>query len=298
MGAAGQLPLDQLGTLNAPSPVQTAPALSPSTGVASFDAAGVFEQAPPAPVPPPPNPASQGPLPGALPGSPPGTPGGPPAAEATACPPAASSVRPDWLARVPARVAGSIATGAAPVLSRPTTTRSIRAAIRPKHPAAQRRALPESWPSPPFPGHEFQGYPLVGVPISPHSGDPLMTALKGTWLGNWLTDNRIDMYGWVTGSYNWSTSQHSNQPDSYWIVPNRAEVDQAVLRFERQADMVQTDHLDWGFRFTNVYGIDYRYLIGRRMVQPASAAWRTCFTATIRRKSTASCMSPGSLKAW
>ncbi len=38
-------------------------------------------------------------------------------------------------------------------------------------------------------------------------------------------------------------------------------MDQAVLRFERQEDTVQTDHIDWGFRFTNLYGIDYRYLM-------------------------------------
>ena len=127
-------------------------------------------------------------------------------------------------------------------------------------PPAARRALPESWPSPPFPGHEFQGYPLVGVPPSNNSNYPLMKALQGTALGDWLHENRIDIYGWVTAEGNISTSKQSNQPDSYWIVPNRIEMDQLVLRFERQADMVQTDHIDWGFRFTNLYGMDYRYL--------------------------------------
>jgi hypothetical protein len=37
-------------------------------------------------------------------------------------------------------------------------------------------------------------------------------------------------------------------------------LDQAILRFERQPDTVQTDHLDWGFRSTFLYGIDYRYM--------------------------------------
>jgi hypothetical protein len=130
----------------------------------------------------------------------------------------------------------------------------------PDSPPAERRALPESWSSPPFPGHEFQGYPLVGVPPGNNSSYPLMKALQGTWLGNWLHDNKIDIYGWVTAEGNISTSKNSNQPDSYWIVPNKIEMDQAVLRFERQEDTVQTDHVDWGFRFTNVYGMDYRYL--------------------------------------
>jgi len=35
--------------------------------------------------------------------------------------------------------------------------------------------------------------------------------------------------------------------------------DQEVLYIERQPDTVQTDHFDWGFRLTNLYGIDYRF---------------------------------------
>jgi hypothetical protein len=49
-------------------------------------------------------------------------------------------------------------------------------------------------------------------------------------------------------------------PDSYWIVPNKPVLDQAILRFERLPDTVQTDHIDWGFRSTILYGIDYRYM--------------------------------------
>src|SRR5262249_41413844 len=42
-------------------------------------------------------------------------------------------------------------------------------------------------------------------------------------------------------------------------VPNRFELDQGLFRVERQLDTVQTDHIDWGFRSTHLYGIDYRY---------------------------------------
>ena len=101
----------------------------------------------------------------------------------------------------------------------------------------------------------------MGVPPGSASNYPLMKALQGTWLGDWLHDNKIDIYGWVTAEGNISTAKQSNQPDSYWIAPNRIEMDQAVLRFERQEDTVQTDHIDWGFRFTNLYGMDYRYLV-------------------------------------
>lgn len=33
-----------------------------------------------------------------------------------------------------------------------------------------------------------------------------------------------------------------------------------MLRIEREADTVQTDHVDWGFRFSNLYGSNYRYM--------------------------------------
>ena len=48
---------------------------------------------------------------------------------------------------------------------------------------------------------------------------------------------------------------------AYPIVPNHVELDQLVLRVERQPDTVQMNHTDWGFRFTNLFGIDYRYTI-------------------------------------
>jgi hypothetical protein len=122
-----------------------------------------------------------------------------------------------------------------------------------------RRALPPPFNSPPFPSGEYQGYPLVGVPVDT-TRYPLMKALQGTLWGALLDSERIRVYGWVNGSGNVSTSHHSNMPDSYWIVPNRFELDQAILRVERQVDSVQTDHIDWGFRSTVLYGIDYRYM--------------------------------------
>jgi len=59
---------------------------------------------------------------------------------------------------------------------------------------------------------------------------------------------------------NWSPANNSNIPTSYWIFPNEPVLNQAILRFEREADTVQTDHIDWGFRSTWLYGTDYRYM--------------------------------------
>jgi hypothetical protein len=118
--------------------------------------------------------------------------------------------------------------------------------------------MPAPFDSPPLPGSEYQGYPLIGVPPDTTRW-PLMKAMQGTFLGDALDTARIRTYGWVTVEGNWSNCRNSNTPDSYWIRPNTMDVDQALLRFERNLDSVQTDHMDWGFRLTQDYGIDYRF---------------------------------------
>src|SRR5262249_58178152 len=39
------------------------------------------------------------------------------------------------------------------------------------------------------------------------------------------------------------------------------ELDQLVVRAERQLDSVQQDHIDIGFRSSLLFGIDYRYMV-------------------------------------
>jgi hypothetical protein len=122
-----------------------------------------------------------------------------------------------------------------------------------------RRAMPSPWESPPIPGSEYQGYPIIGVPPD-FTMWPLMKALQGTYLDDLLISNRVRFYGWVTVEGNLSTSKNTNTPDSYWIRPNNFDMDQMLFRLERNLDSVQTDHIDWGFRSTLIYGIDYRYM--------------------------------------
>jgi hypothetical protein len=99
-----------------------------------------------------------------------------------------------------------------------------------------RRALPQPFDSL-FPsGGEFLG-PTIGV----------------------QTAAGVRAYGWIDPGLEISTSQQSNYPLTYNDVPNEPQLDQFVLRFERQPDTVQTDHFDWGFRFSNLYGVDYRW---------------------------------------
>jgi hypothetical protein len=126
-------------------------------------------------------------------------------------------------------------------------------------PKPYRRGLPPPMDSPPFPTAEWQGYPLVGVaPDTTHW--PLQRALQGTYIEDFLDSERIRVYGWVNVGANISNARDSNMPTSYWFFANQVELDQLVLRVERQVDSVQTDHWDWGFRSTLLYGTDYRYM--------------------------------------
>jgi hypothetical protein len=125
-------------------------------------------------------------------------------------------------------------------------------------PPRPRRAMPSPWDSPPFPGSEYQGYPLIGVPYS-DTDYPFMKGIYATRWGDAIKETRIKFDGWVTASGNWSTDKQSNVPASYWIVPNSYQLDQLLFRFQREVDTVQTDHIDWGFRSVIMYGMDYRY---------------------------------------
>jgi hypothetical protein len=72
----------------------------------------------------------------------------------------------------------------------------------------------------------------------------------------------IQIYGWLNAGFNVSTSDkghYGNLPEAYSTVPNSIQPDQMVLYIERQPDTVQQEHFDWGFRFANLYGIDYRF---------------------------------------
>jgi len=124
------------------------------------------------------------------------------------------------------------------------------------HDEPRRRALPAPLDGI-FPSSEYLGpTPLIGVPDT----DPIYPLTKALWSAfPTLERARIKVYGWANAGINASTSSKSNIPESYATVPNQIELDQGVLRIERLPDTVQTDHVDWGFRLTSMYGIDYRW---------------------------------------
>jgi hypothetical protein len=89
-----------------------------------------------------------------------------------------------------------------------------------------------------------------------------MVAIANTALGKSMSDSHIQVYGWVNGGGNISTNTvrpGGNAPAAYDYTPNSFQLDQFVVYVERVADEVQNDHFDWGFRFSNLYGENYRY---------------------------------------
>jgi Putative beta-barrel porin-2, OmpL-like. bbp2 len=119
-----------------------------------------------------------------------------------------------------------------------------------------RRGFDAPFQAPPMPFSDFIG-PNIGV--NDTSVFPLMEALYKGPNGKFWKDSRLKIYGWSDPSYNASTSRNSNFPLSYNIAPNSLQMSQQIVIVERTLDTVQTDHVDWGFRATNLYGIDYRF---------------------------------------
>jgi hypothetical protein len=134
----------------------------------------------------------------------------------------------------------------------------------PKAPPSRRAywpATPESTPPMPFTEWPYGGTTNLGVTRPSSVDSPLMTALGNTSVGQWMNDNHLQVYGWVNGGGNLSnnTVRGGNAPAAYLYNPNTVQLDQAVVYIERLPDTVQTDHVDWGFRFAPTYGENYRY---------------------------------------
>jgi hypothetical protein len=119
---------------------------------------------------------------------------------------------------------------------------------------------PESNPPFPFTVWPYGGSPVIGQPNT--MLPPLMAALyNGPNDEEWQA-SKIQIYGWVNTGFNVSSSNEpgfSNSPAAYFVVPNSIQLDQATFYAERVPDTVQTDHFDWGFRLTGIYGMDYRF---------------------------------------
>jgi hypothetical protein len=121
---------------------------------------------------------------------------------------------------------------------------------------------PEGSPPMPFAEWPYGGTQNIGKTIPNAADSPLMVAIANTATGKWLSDNHIQIYGWLDPAGNISSNNvrpAGNFPISYDYTPNSLDLDQAVLYIERVPDEVQNDHFDWGFRVSGIYGTNYRY---------------------------------------
>jgi hypothetical protein len=123
-------------------------------------------------------------------------------------------------------------------------------------------ATPQTTPPYPFTEWPYGAATSLGVSLPNAVDSPLMVAIGDTSLGQWLQDSHVQVYGWANGGFNVSSNDRQpggNAPMAYFYTPNSAELDQVVLYAERVPDTVQTDHIDWGFRVSALYGENYRY---------------------------------------
>jgi hypothetical protein len=135
----------------------------------------------------------------------------------------------------------------------------------PKAPPSRR----DHWPTtplstPPFPFTEwpYGAATALGVTRPASIDSPLMVALANTELGRAMSENHLQVYGWVDVGGNVSSNSVTpggNFPAADMYSPNTATLDQAVVYLERLPDTVQTDHVDWGFRLSANYGENNRY---------------------------------------
>ncbi len=120
---------------------------------------------------------------------------------------------------------------------------------------------PVSTPPMPFTEWPYGGATDIGTNRAASVDSPFMVAIADTWLGKAMSESHIQAYGWVDvgGNISSSSVRGGNSPGAYDYDPNRIQMDQAVIYVERTPDTVQTDHVDWGFRLSAIYGTDYRY---------------------------------------
>ncbi len=135
----------------------------------------------------------------------------------------------------------------------------------PNAPSSHRDGVPttpETTPPMPFTEWPYGGTTSLGVTLPGSVDSPFMAAIGNTGVGQWLTDNHFQIYGWVDPGMNLSsnsTKPGGNAPILYFYTPNTVQLDQAVIYLDRFPDTVQTDHIDWGLRISAIYGENYRY---------------------------------------
>lgn len=125
------------------------------------------------------------------------------------------------------------------------------------------RIPPPPLSSPPFPNAywNYGGSSTIGATNT--TDYPLMRAIYSGPNGDAWKNSGVQIYGWINPGFNVSTSNKNLLPLGYNFYANSIQLDQFVTYVERVPDTVQTDHVDWGFRVGNMYGVDYHFTIAK-----------------------------------
>src|SRR5262245_41514838 len=112
-------------------------------------------------------------------------------------------------------------------------------------------------PDPEQPGQQGPATALASEPPkAPTNADKLpspdrwllMKTLQGTWLGDILDRNRMQVTGWTDSSFTASTDAQTNLPMGFNHRANQFLVQQNWLRFERSVVTSGTTEPTFGFR--------------------------------------------------
>jgi hypothetical protein len=108
----------------------------------------------------------------------------------------------------------------------------------------------------------------VTVPAPPPPSAPdrwmLMKELQGTWYGDLLQTERMQISGWSEGSFTASSAQNNNLPMGFNYRANEFAVQQNWLRIDRAVVTSGTTEPTFGFRSDTILpGIDYRFTLAR-----------------------------------
>jgi Putative beta-barrel porin-2, OmpL-like. bbp2 len=142
------------------------------------------------------------------------------------------------------------------------------------------RGAPPPMDEPPF---AYSTFPIGATETIGYQGgyntsyaSPLMNTIWCGPYGKLIKDSRVEVFGWLNPGFNASTSNSEfrvghpsggnhligaggNGLTAYDVYPNTIQLDQLTFYIQREADEVQTDHFDWGFRIANLFGQDYKY---------------------------------------
>ncbi len=91
----------------------------------------------------------------------------------------------------------------------------------------------------------------------------LMKALEGTPCGCALDAKRLQVLGWLAGSYTASSAAQNNAPVVWNDRANEFLLQQAWLRLERSVVTEDAKEATFGFRMDLMYGTDYRFTLPR-----------------------------------